>query len=304
MAGDENLLEKLPKGNWIGGTIPYFMGDEGGAFTKELIFVDEIPEFVPNIKIVEYDETTLPNVAADEYDNGYSLILIPAFSKLHLSFAENSSNYKDIFHTPILGWITGIDLADLGKVTPKVFNGLTGVKSETDAIVMHIELPEGKAANIDIVNVFTQGTGDSIIFPSTGFSAGDCLINGEAKNFAEYVVEKNIDIKLPLVADYYGTFLNVSFQAVNEKTVNFYAPVFKDVEYKIAAPVGNYVNEFTEMISKTEINPVFTCNCILNYLYAELEGKKTANIKGPITFGEIAYQLLNQTLVYLTVEDI
>jgi hypothetical protein len=24
---------------------------------------------------------------------------------------------------------------------------------------------------------------------------------------------------------------------------------------------------------------------------------------GPMTFGEIAYQLLNQTLVYLTVED-
>jgi len=26
LAGDEELLKKLPKGNWIGGTIPYFMG--------------------------------------------------------------------------------------------------------------------------------------------------------------------------------------------------------------------------------------------------------------------------------------
>jgi hypothetical protein len=41
----------------------------------------------------------------------------------------------------------------------------------------------------------------------------------------------------------------------------------------------------------------------LNYLYANLEGKKTGHIVGPMTFGEIAYMLLNQTLVYLTFEN-
>lgn len=45
----------------------------------------------------------------------------------------------------------------------------------------------------------------------------------------------------------------------------------------------------------------FACNCILNYLYSELEGKKVPTMLGPMTFGEIAYQLLNQTLVYLTI---
>lgn len=30
LAGDENLLKRLPKGNWIGGTIPYFMDRRGG----------------------------------------------------------------------------------------------------------------------------------------------------------------------------------------------------------------------------------------------------------------------------------
>ena len=34
----------------------------------------------------------------------------------------------------------------------------------------------------------------------------------------------------------------------------------------------------------------------------KLEGKKTGAFTGPITFGEIAYQLLNQTLVYLEVK--
>ena len=42
---------------------------------------------------------------------------------------------------------------------------------------------------------------------------------------------------------------------------------------------------------------------MLNYLYAELEGKKTGSIVGPITFGEIAYVLLNQTLVHLLIEQ-
>jgi len=51
-------------------------------------------------------------------------------------------------------------------------------------------------------------------------------------------------------------------------------------------------------------NVVFSCNCILNYLYSELEGRKTDPFVGPITFGEIAYQLLNQTLVYMEVHDI
>jgi len=47
----------------------------------------------------------------------------------------------------------------------------------------------------------------------------------------------------------------------------------------------------------------FACNCILNYLYGKLEGKKTGDITGPITFGEIAHQLLNQTMVRLYLHD-
>jgi len=47
----------------------------------------------------------------------------------------------------------------------------------------------------------------------------------------------------------------------------------------------------------------FSSNCILNYLYGELEGKKIKNVTGPITFGEIGYMLLNQTLTFLYIEN-
>lgn len=59
-----------------------------------------------------------------------------------------------------------------------------------------------------------------------------------------------------------------------------------------------------EMPAQTGDSLVFSCNCILNYQYAGLEGKKSGSVTSPVTFGEIAYQLLNQTLVYLNITDI
>ena len=34
LAGDEALLRALPRGAWIGGTIPYFMSREGGCSSR------------------------------------------------------------------------------------------------------------------------------------------------------------------------------------------------------------------------------------------------------------------------------
>jgi hypothetical protein len=197
-------------------------------------------------------------------------------------------------------------LDDLGKITPKVFDGTQGKAFENAAVVLNAELPENKIVEIGIVNIFEQGDGDTITFAQNGFSAQEAMISGGKVNFADYLAEKKVDTKLPLVADLYGAMINTSFKGVDEanKQVDFYAPVFEGVEYKIAKPVGDYVEDFRTRIPQgAGDHLVFSCNCILNYLYAELEGKKTAEFTGPVTFGEIAYQLLNQTLAYLTIED-
>ena len=112
---------------------------------------------------------------------------------------------------------------------------------------------------------------------------------------------------LPLVADYCGAMVNTSFQNVDpvKKKVDFYAPVFKGIQYKLAAPVTDYVTSFVKQMPTTaEDKILFSCNCILNYLYSGLEGKRTGSVTGPITFGEIAYQLLNQTMAYVVIDDI
>ena len=305
LAGDEQLLRKLPKGSWIGGTIPYFMDIDGGIISQDKIFVKEANNEVIDTTIKLYDEKNLSQIPSDAPLNGFSIIIIPAFSEAHNSFACDAPKYKDMFVKPLIGWVAGIHLDDLGEITPKVFNGETGEISDEKCIVMHCSLPQNKVATVGIVNIFEQGKQDEIIFDEENFIVQDCYINGQKKNFAEYLLENNTNIKYPLVADYFGTMINVSFQSIDEKDkkVHFYAPVFKGVKYKLAEPINNYVDEFNNAIEKVGINPDFSCNCILNFLHSELEGKKTANIYGPMTFGEIAYQLLNQTVVYLEIID-
>lgn len=307
LAGSEEQLKQLPMGKWIGGTIPYFMAENGGVFDKTNIFVTELPFFVTDIVIKEYDSTTISNIYQDGFENGFSVVIIPASSQTHLEFALNAPKYEKFASKPLIGWISGVELSLLGKETPKVFSGRFVKSIEDGAIAVHIKLPAEKFADINIVNIFNPGSGDMIHFLEDGFSASDCLINGEKRNFADYIIEKNVDIKLPLVADYSGALLNTSFQEVDNlsRRVNFYAPVFKGVDYKLATPINDYVSQFNrEMPSRDLEQIIFSCNCILNYLYSHLEGKQTCGITGPITFGEIAYQLLNQTLVYVTINNI
>ena len=306
LAGDESSLSRLPNGKWIGGTIPYFMSEDGGVSAKDKIFVTKVPDYIKDISIKLYDEKEIEMIIKDRPEHGFSFIIIPARSGVHVTYAQQAPNHANLFMKPTIGWIAGVHLDDLDKVTPKVFNGSAGEKTGNKAVVMHLSLPADKMAVIGIVNIFKQGMGDTIQFEKSGFSATDCRINGEKINFSGYLRAKKIDIRLPLVANYSGAKVNVSFQSLKEedKTVNFYAPVFKDVEYKIAMPIRNYIEEFTCHIPEGKTAPVFSCNCILNYLYSELEGKKTGNITGPVTFGEIAYQLLNQTLTYIDIKEV
>lgn len=307
LAGDEALLKQLPTGQWIAGTSPYFMGDNGGVCTKEQIFLNELPSYITDVKIKDYNETNIADIYKDGPENGFTVVIIPASSSTHLSFALNAPKYENFAQCPLIGWIAGVDLKDLGKVKPKVIAGDKSSPIENGAVAMHISLPSNKYAEINIINIFKQGAGDTITFFEDGFSAVEAQINGQKRNFAEYLSQNNIDTKLPLVADYCGAMVNTSFQTVDQvnKKVDFYAPVFQGMQYKLAEPVADYITSFCRQMPNESVDKVaFSCNCILNYLYSDLEGKRTGAITGPITFGEIAYQLLNQTMAYVVLGDL
>ncbi|ALG67550.1 DUF6976 family protein [Beggiatoa leptomitoformis] len=305
LAGDEDLLRQLPRGKWIGGSIPYFMSEAGGLCTATQLFATEAPPMVQAIDIREYDKNTLENIPHDAPENGFTLLIIPSFSSAHIAYAHNAPNYPSLFLKPIIGWIAGVHLERFGELMPTVFNGETGAISNQHAIAMHLSLPTNYMALIHILNLFKPSGDDVITFDNEGFMVKECLVNGKKWRFAEYLLHKKADIRYPLVADYCGALVNVSFQGVDRETgmVHLYAPVFKNVPYKLAHPLTDYIGAFYNAFPK-DAQPVFACNCILNYLYSELEGKITMPITGPMTFGEIAYQLLNQTLVYLEIKQV
>jgi len=301
VSGNGDLLKKLPRGNWIGGSTEYFMDKSGGTITNDRLFVQEMP--YSECRISVYDESSLSGITKDAYANGFSIIILPFDSEVHKEYAKHAAEYDDLFLKNIIGWVSGVNLSVAGQ-TPIVVNGFTGEVYNDKAVVMHVELPADKLATIGIVNIFSQNDNSPIIeFAEDSFSVKTCFVNGKEYVFSDYIAKNNIDTKLPLVGDYSGSGVNVSFKAIENGVVHFYAPVFKGIKYRIANPVPDYSKAFKAQIDKLAGNTgyMFSCNCILNFLYGELEGKQMQTFFGPVTFGEIAYQLVNQTLVYLQI---
>ena len=304
IAADSKLMDKLPAGRWIGGTIPYFMTDIGGICTDKKIFITDLDAVASKISIKTYDETTIENIYLDIPENGFSFIIMPVGSKCHFKFSMEAFSFKDFAMRPLIGWISGTHLDESGRDKIKVYNGITHSHLQEGAVVMHVELHSGKSAEIGMLNMFEQGDGDKITFPESGFNAKEVYINGVKNDFGKYILKHKLDLRFPLVSDVNGTLINTSFRKNLgvDGEVRFYSPVFKTVEYRHAKPIENYTEKFTKKLSLgLGVEMIFSCNCILNYIYSGLDRYSGSGLSGPATFGEIAYHIHNQTVVYLRI---
>ncbi|GAB0119710.1 DUF6976 family protein [Acidisoma sp. 7E03] len=307
LAGSEALLASLPAGRWVGGTAAYFMTEAGGTPCDDRIFVNDLTPVVASGHVRSYNARELRDIGQHYSSHGFTALIVPGLSPLLEDFARNVRSYPGVFQSPLFGWVSGVGLDQIGKRTPKSFAG-SGTAHADRAAALHVTLPPNKRGRLDTINLFEPGDGPVLTFPVEGFETveDDCLIDGKPGNLAAYINAAGIDIQLPLVADYNGALINVSIRSIDdiECSVEFFAPVFKEVEYRFARPVDNYMARFEQKLEGLQGTSItLSCNCILNYLYAELEGKQTGPITGPISFGEIAHMLLNQTLVYLSVTD-
>jgi hypothetical protein len=303
VAGDEAALARLPRGRWIGGTAAYFMTEAGGVEDRARVFCTELPEAI-DVRVATLAPDRVDDLVADRFPHGFSAILIPAFSEAHRRFAMAAATIPGVFDQPLIGWIAGVHLDDLGRRTPKVFDGAAGAVVEDGAVVLHVSARESVTFDLDIVNLFTQGDdpAGTFVFPESGFAMRRAVVQGREVELGPHLRERGFDLRLPLVADYAGAMINVSIKSIDDDgLVRFYAPVIEGVEYRTAAPVGDYVTALAGRCAAAG-GDVLSYNCILNYLHGGLAGRRTGGYTGPVTFGEIAYMLLNQTLVRLRLE--
>jgi len=302
--GTEEALASLPRGNWIGGTTAYIMAPKGHIVPPGCLMCSVLEAGV-ECRIAVLTRDTLSQITDGRYETGFTYILLPAFSEVHYSYALLAPGIPGLFEQPIFGWITGVPMSEVGERAPKVFDGRTASSHENAAVALHVALGSTFMMAIDLVNPFIQGRGPAIIFPETGFNGGACMIDRRPNNFAEYLLEAKIDTSLPLVADYAGASINVSIRAVDASRgdVQFFAPVVAGENYRLAAPRADYERCITACArSLDRPERALVCRCILNHLNPRLANADTAGFVGPVTFGEIAYILVNQTLVVMNGE--
>ena len=303
LAGTAKALSSLPEGNWIGGTTPYFMTAEGGTtVSDDLVFVTDLSP-LGSVTIKAYTSDLLEYISHDVPDHGFAIAIFPFESPCHTRFAMDAPGYPLTFVKPVVGWIAGYNLDEGGKAL--AFDGRERFGHQRDVVVAHIDMGEGGMAMPAIVNPFKAGEGEVITFLEPGFIQRTAIINGVETDFAAFVREKGLDHgELPLVGDYAGAAINVSVQQVEaDGSVHLYAPAFPGVEYRFAAPLEDYAATLRSGIDGVaEADAVWSCNCILNFLFGKLEGQAIGGIAGPVTFGEVAFQLLNQT--YVTVNRV
>jgi hypothetical protein len=305
ISGHESLLKKLPKGNWIGATLSRFMDVSGGVICDDKLFVCDLSTDIEDFNIKLYNESNITDIVRDSYDNGFSYILLPLYSKVHAQYGISAFGMKNLYTNPLVGWVAGINPNDEGKLTPQVFMGQQGLMTNENAVVMHCKLSKNKVARLEIVNVFTQGDGDKIEFTDTAFAIKDCYINGKLQNLASYWTNNHIDERLPLMANMAGAQINVHPLSIDEAKgiVHLAAAVFPGFTYRLAKPIDDYIKAFKSKVPTDIENIVSSVNCHANFEYLKLEGHTLGGLRGPFAIGEIGYILLNQTMVNLIVEN-
>lgn len=300
ISGAQHLMDRLPPGHWIGGTSYYFMTEQGGRREEELLHVQRLPPAVEQTRVQVYDQATIVNVYKDIPPGGFAIIILPAFSDVHREFGLHSQHYAEFALRPLMGWVAGVPRENMLTQHAMVYDGRsTGFHQR--AVVMHCTLRHEAMVELDVINIFRQGHGDALTFPEDSFEVTTCWVNGEPRRLVDYLQEQHIDRRLPLVADYMGTSVTVDLGVVDEAAgkVTLFAPVMRDITYRFAEPVSDYPRALRAALPSVDPDRlVFCVNCVDNYFYGGLEGERLGMFVGPCTFGEVAYQLLNQTIVY------
>lgn len=308
LSGSANALKDLPKGKWIAGTTPYCM-DNVGKCEEEMIFVDDFTQIAKQSKIEVYDKDTIKNIAINGYKNGVVFLVLPIETDVYYTFSDNSLSYEGIFDNPVVGYVACMKMEDYGKIKPETACGIDGKLTEDKAVALYIELPNDLAARAEIINLDTIDYDTSVIvFPKTGFIQSDCTIDGKPGNIAQYlenVIKPKVGNYSQLITSQNGALINrdVKVVDVNKGEVSFFSSAYAGDEYRMVKNGADYFKMFNETLAdkRSEVAACFSC---VSYFFGGNFLGKHVSKNGIYAFGEIAYQLLNKTIVTLEIDKV
>jgi len=306
LCGTAEVLQGLPKGNWIAGTSAYFASGEG-VVSSDKIFVNDFTEVANGVEFKNFDETNIHTIADKEF-NGFIFLIIPMDSKVMSEYAHNCMSYKNLFINPIVGYIAGAPLSEIEFSKTYTATGDIGVFSSEKASAMYVTLKEGLTARPEIIYLDeTAPDSPKITFPKTGYVQSDCYLDGAPANIADYLTKVGLNGKMycDIMSDLGGAKICKGTRKVDtaNKEVTFYIPPMEGDVYHVVRKKGDYADDFNKMIaSRREKNDVMFCiGCINYFVGGELEGRKM-DFNLPFCFGEIIYEIVNKTFVTLEID--
>lgn len=296
VAGLRDTLKKLPKGNWIGGTIPFVNHPE----QEDQLEITMLPSSISKVRLKLYSIENIHFIRHDAYQNGFTFLILPAESRIHHSFAMNSRDYPFQDKGIVTGWVSGYPEQE----NPEAYciYGPTGSWYKDKAVTLHCQLKPGYRADLRTLNLFTARDGPDIQFMESGFSCKRIMVDGREYDLPVFLEEFSLSADQPLISVEAHEGCNVSMQQITGEELKFFAPVFRDQSYRIAHPISRYHEKFQERLQELKQDKAFTvfqCNCILNH-EPGIEPDQEFH-HGPVSFGEIAEHLLNQTALSLRI---
>ena len=316
LAGDAALLSQLSKGNWIAGTTARFIeSGKAPGCSRDQIFVHNLTDIVADVKLEVYDASTIPNIYDDAFENGFSVLMMPFFSDVVKEYTINCTEYSNFANRPVCGWISVVSsYSEYEKNDASlVFFGKNGMSYTNEGVVMHIGLSTEKYAEVHVFSPFKPEDDDVIVFEENGHQIENVFINGVKQNFRDYLISQHIDRSQDVVitsnkclaGDFGGFLINVSISMESERDQGKYvamgAPVYKNIPYRFAS-TKNVSYENIEDQFDGEI--VYSITCVNNYVYADVFQQYLTHVNGPFVYGEIAYFLLNNATIYITVGSV
>lgn len=296
-------LRGLPRGRWMGGTNHYFAGPEGGAKSDRGFFVTDLTE-VGGINFHVYHASEVGRILSDTPVNGFSLVVITPASESLREYAASAQSTK-AGRKRVVGWVAGSDQDAADAPTPFVIDGRDGKGFDDAVVAAHVALPPGDVATVHVLNPYESRGGSILRFDRLGFDAVECTVDGTPERLVDFLHRQNGgNGRLPLIGDFNGARINTSIRSLDPISgrVDFYRPVFPGIDYQLAKPIENLPRVFAEKAKELPQGPpVFGCTCLVNYLGGGFEGRSVVHPPGPITFGQVAHQLLNQTSIVLTI---